>query len=88
VSRVEARELVEEAEEVALQPAAEVEREWPAHVNKQKEHRAYPMSSCSPYYYLAFTRYCHNQYCMVCGIQKGGSVGERILRNGCAIALQ
>ena len=37
---------------------------------------------------LAFTRYCHHQYCVVYGIKGGGSVGGRILRNGRAIVLQ
>jgi len=30
---------------------------------------------------LAFTRYCHDQYCMVYGIHKGGRRVVRILRN-------
>ena len=37
---------------------------------------------------LAFTRYCHDQYCMVHDIKIRGSVGGRILRNGRAIVLQ
>jgi len=38
---------------------------------------------------VAFTRYCHHQYCMVYGIQRGGSVGgEGILRNGRPMVLQ
>ena len=37
---------------------------------------------------LTFTRYCYYQYCMVCGIQKGGRGGGRILPNGRAILLQ
>jgi len=37
---------------------------------------------------LAFTRYCHHQYCMVCGLKRGGRWGGRILRNGRAIVLQ
>jgi len=37
---------------------------------------------------FAFPRYCHHQYDMVYGIQKGGRVGGRILRNGRAIVLQ
>jgi len=37
---------------------------------------------------LAFTRYCHHQYCIVHGIQKEGSVRGRILPNGRAIVLQ
>ena len=41
-------------------------------------HRAPPLHSCElgltpPT--LAFTRYCHCQYCMVYGIYKGGRVG-------------
>jgi len=37
---------------------------------------------------LAFTRYCHYQYCMVYGIRKGGRGGRRILRNRRAMVLQ
>jgi len=36
---------------------------------------------------LAFTRYCHAQYCMVYGIQNGGQGESRILRNSHAIVL-
>jgi len=39
-------------------------------------------------YSLAFTRYCHYQYCMVYGTQRGGRWGGRILRNGRALVLQ
>jgi len=38
-------------------------------------------------YSLALTRYCHHQYCKVCGIKKGVGKGG-ILRNGGAIVLQ
>jgi len=38
-----------------------------------------------PPYRLAFTRYCHHQYCMVYGITIGSRWGGRILRNGRAI---
>jgi len=44
--------------------------------------------SVSEYQELAFTRYCHYQYCMVHGIQTGGREGGRILRNYRAIVLQ
>jgi len=38
---------------------------------------------------MAFTRYCHNQYCMVYGIHcMVWSGGRRILRNRRAIVLQ
>ena len=37
---------------------------------------------------LAFTRYCHCQYCTVYGIHRGGWVGGRILPNSRAIVLQ
>jgi len=37
---------------------------------------------------LAFTRYCHCQYCMVCGMHNEGQVGGRILPNSRAIVLQ
>ena len=37
---------------------------------------------------LAFTRYCHHQYCMMYGIKKRGRWGGRILRNGRAMVLQ
>ena len=37
---------------------------------------------------LAFTRYCHNQYCMVYDIQKGGWGWRRILGNRRATVLQ
>jgi len=37
---------------------------------------------------LAFTRYCHHQYCMVYGIQTGGLEAGRIVRNGRAIVMQ
>ena len=36
---------------------------------------------------LAFTRYCHCQYCMVYGITQAGSGGGRILPNSRAIVL-
>jgi len=37
---------------------------------------------------LAHARDCHDQYCMVYGIQTGGRGGRHILRNGRAIVLQ
>ena len=37
---------------------------------------------------LAFTRYCHCQYCMVYGIQKEGPWGGRIMRISRAMVLQ
>jgi len=37
---------------------------------------------------LAFTRFCHDQHCMVYGIHKGGSEGVRVLRNSRAIVMQ
>ena len=43
---------------------------------------------CGRTYTLAFTRYCHHQYCIVYGIKNWGSVGGRTLRNGRAIVLQ
>jgi len=38
--------------------------------------------------FLAFTRYCHCQYCIVYGNHKGGWAGGRILRMCRAIVLQ
>jgi len=38
--------------------------------------------------HLAFTRYCHYQYRMVHGVQKGGRGGRRLLRNRRAIVMQ
>jgi len=37
---------------------------------------------------LAFTRYCHCQYCMLYGIHKWGRVGGRILRLSRAMVVQ
>jgi len=37
---------------------------------------------------LAFTRYCHSQYCMLYGIQQEGPGGVRALRNSRAMVLQ
>ena len=44
------------------------------------------LASAPPH--LAFTRYCHYQYCMVYSIQMGSGGGCRNVRNGRAIVLQ
>ena len=43
---------------------------------------------CAPAPAWAFTRYCHYQYCMVYGKQKGGRGESRILPNNRAILLR
>jgi len=42
----------------------------------------------NPVCVLAFTRYCHYQYCMLYGIHKWGRVGGRILRLSRAMVVQ
>ena len=50
--------------------------------------RLYLYTSLTRSRLLAFTRYCHNQYCMVCGIGRGGRQGGRMLRTGRGIVFQ